>query len=165
MIQNVIPTLGKLNSETPTDSKNVSLHWEDAVGLTAMPNLGSLLCFWCIVASWLQTSGVQPFSQWYCCVLTEIADAGERAGPGLDAELMPPEQPSGSRWWNRLPGRGGGGGLGSRGGSQGDLQHGEAPLSAAQQARDRLSRYSHFFISTLGFPHVCPSCSHCFLCA
>ncbi len=59
---------------------------------------------------------------------------------------MPPEQPSGSRWWNRLPGRGGGGGLGSRGGSQGDLQHGEAPLSAAQQARDRLSRYSHFFI-------------------
>ncbi|DBA73319.1 hypothetical protein WJX77_000394 [Trebouxia sp. C0004] len=65
---------------------------------------------------------------------------GERAGPGLDAELMPPEQPSGSRWWNRLPGRGGAGGLGSRGGSQGDLQHGEAPLSAAQQARDRLSR-------------------------
>ncbi len=78
--------------------------------------------------------------------LKAVADAGERAGPGLDADLMPPEQPSGSRWWNRLPGRGGGGGLGSRGGSQGDLQHGEAPLSAAQQARDRLSRYSHFLI-------------------
>ena len=52
---------------------------------------------------------------------------------------MPPEQPSGTRWWNRLPGRGGG--LHGQGGSQGDLQHGEAPLSAAQQARDRLARY------------------------
>ena len=64
---------------------------------------------------------------------------GERAGQGLDAELMPPEQPSTTRWWNRLPGRGGG--LRGQGGSQGDLQHGEAPLSAAQQARDRLARY------------------------
>lgn len=69
--------------------------------------------------------------------------AGDRPGAGLDAELMPPEQPSGSRWWNRLPGRGGGGGLGSKGGSQEDLHHGEAPLTAAQQARDRLSRYRH----------------------
>ncbi len=112
-----------------------------------MPTSGSVLYVWRIFASWLQISVVQPFSQRYCCcVLNAVADAGERAGPGLDAELMPPEQPSGSRWWNRLPGRGGGGGLGSRGGSQGDLQHGEAPLSAAQQARDRLSRYSHFFV-------------------
>ncbi|KAL3146885.1 hypothetical protein ABBQ38_014857 [Trebouxia sp. C0009 RCD-2024] len=66
------------------------------------------------------------------------SNTGERAGQGLDAELMPPEQPSSTRWWNRLPGRGGD--LKGQGGSQGDLQHGEAPLSAAQQARDRLAR-------------------------
>ena len=47
-------------------------------------------------------------------VFWAIGEAGERAGPELDAELMPPEQPSGSRWWNRLPGRGGGRRLGSR---------------------------------------------------
>ncbi len=120
-----------------------------------MSTSGSFIYVWCIFAIWLQCSAVQPFSQlsqsYYCWVFKAVADAGERAGPGLDAELMPPEQPSGSGWWNRLPGRGGGGGLGSRGGSQGDLQHGEAPLSAAQQARDRLSRYSHFFFAVWGF--------------
>ena len=140
----------------------------ETAGLTAMLNSGSAFCVWCIFANWPQCSAVQPFSQHsrscYCSVLKAVADAGDRAGPGLDAELMPPEQPSGSRWWNRLPGRGGGGGLGSRGGSQGDLQHGEAPLSAAQQARDRLSRYSHSSYSFLGFSHVRPSCSHSFLC-
>ena len=125
-----------------------------------MSTSGSVICVWCIFVIWLQCSAVQPFSQlsqsYYCWVFKAVADAGERGGPGLDAELMPPEQPSGSRWWNRLPGRGGGG-LGSRGGSQGDLQHGEAPLSAAQQARDRLSRYSHFFILQSGVSPCSPN--------
>lgn len=71
--------------------------------------------------------------------------AGRAQGQGLlDAELMPPEQPSARPWWQRLPGRGSQGSL-SRGGSQEDLRSGEAQpatqRSAAQQARDRLARY------------------------
>ncbi len=147
LVQKCHPYTRKPNSETPANIKNRFLPCGYVFSLTALLGLGSVFCVWRIFANWLRSNAVQPFSPSFCCgVFKAVTDAGERAGPGLDAELMPPEQPSGSRWWNRLPGRGGGGGLGSRGGSQGDLQHGEAPLSAAQQARDRLSRYSRFFM-------------------
>lgn len=71
--------------------------------------------------------------------------AGRAQGQGhLDAELMPPEQPSSRPWWQRLPGSRSQGSL-SWGSSHEDLRSGEAQpatqRSAAQQARDRLARY------------------------